>query len=75
VAAPAETPVTVPVEELMVAMPVALLLHVPPAVASARVMVELTQTDVGPVMLANVGDVFTVTEAVAIAVPQLLVTV
>ena len=52
VAVPADTPVTIPVAKPTVAMPVALLLHVPPAVASDNVMTEPTQTLVGP----DIGD-------------------
>ena len=49
---PGATVVTTP-EELMVATPVLLLLQVPapPAVASARVIEDPMQTDVGPVIV------------------------
>ncbi len=61
VADPAETPVTTPPVET-VATPVALLLQVPEAVASVRVMVLPVQTDVTPPIAAGV------TLAVAVAV-------
>ena len=57
-AVPAVTPVTTPVVEFTVATPVVLLLHVPPAVASASVMVWYWQTTVGPVIAT--GREFTV---------------
>jgi hypothetical protein len=50
--------------------------HVPPAVASARVVVNPTQTDVVPVIAATTGRAFTVTVAVELEVqPEPLVTV
>ena len=49
-AVPALVPVTTPVVEFTVAIPVALLLHVPPAVASVSVIVWPAQTTVGPDM-------------------------
>ena len=48
VAVPAPVPVTTPVVEFIVAMPVALLLQVPPAVASVSVIVWPWHTTVGP---------------------------
>ena len=48
---PAETPVTIPVEEPTVAIAVLLLLQWPPAVESVSGLVEPTQTIVVPVML------------------------
>lgn len=53
VAVPLVTPVTTPAE-LMVATPVLLLLHEPPAVASAKVTVAPVHTLVVPVMAAGV---------------------
>src|SRR5438552_391935 len=44
VATPAATPVTMPVEAPTVAVPVALLLQVPPLMASVRVMVAPVHT-------------------------------
>ena len=64
VAEPTVTPVTTP-EASIVATPVALLLHAPPLVASANVVVAEVQTVVVPVIDAGVdGTVFTVTAAV-----------
>ena len=57
-AVPAVTPVTTPVVEFTVAMPVEALLHVPPAVASVSVMVWYWQTTDGPVIAT--GKEFTV---------------
>ena len=73
VAEPVATPVTTPVAET-VAIEILLLLHVPPLTASARVVVAPVQTDVVPVILPAVPEP-TVTEVVALAVPQLLVIV
>jgi hypothetical protein len=53
VATPTDIPVTSPDEGLMVAMPVALLLHEPPAVASVKVIVPPTATEVGPAIGAT----------------------
>ena len=76
VVVPLATPVTTPVT-LMVAMPGLTLLHTPPAspVASARVMFAVGHTTSPPVIAPAFGSGFTVTAAVAAAVPQLLVTV
>lgn len=52
----------------------ALLLHVPPVVVFASVMVEPTQTTEGPVMEAADGRGLTVTIRTESAVPQPLVT-
>ena len=57
-------PVTTPVSEPMVAIPVLPLIQVPPLTASLSVIVEPTHTAVGPVMA--VGILYTVTTAVAI---------
>lgn len=56
---PAATPVTMPVDDPMVAMAGLLLLHVPPVVASVKVDVPPTVVVVVPVMTAGMG--FTVT--------------
>jgi hypothetical protein len=61
-AVPAETPVTTADEEPTVATPVEPLDHVPPGVASSRVVVELTQTVKVPVMAAGSGLTETTTE-------------
>ena len=47
---PVDTPVTTPVDELTDAIDVALLLHEPPVVVSARVVVEETSTIELPVI-------------------------
>ena len=54
VTTPADTPVTIPVEEPTVALAVLLLLHTPPADASLRVLVWAIHTDDGPLMGAAV---------------------
>ena len=66
-------PVTIPIAEPMFAMPVALLLHVPPAVASLNVVVR--PEHMLRIPRIPVGNGLTVTILYAIAVPQLLVTV
>ena len=72
---PPLTPVTTP-EASTVATPVALLLQLPPLVASLKVDVAPWQNVVVPVIDAGAaGTVFTVIPEVVIAVPQLLVTV
>ena len=43
-AVPAETPVTSPVEALIVATPVALLVQLPPEAVDVKVVVPATQT-------------------------------
>lgn len=74
VVVPAAIPVTVPVA-LTVAMAALLLVHVPPAVESLRVVVLPAHTVVAPVMAATVGAPLTVTVAVRLIAPQLVVTV
>ena len=59
----------------IVATPVLLLLHTPPALALLRVVVEDAQTVVVPVIVPAFGNGLTVTTAVVLATPQLLVTV
>jgi len=54
IAVPADTPVTIP-EVPVVAMPAALLLQVPPLVASLNVVVEPEQIVTVPVMAAGKG--------------------
>ncbi len=71
---PADTPVTTPVAPT-VATPALLLLHVPPVVALARVVVPFEHIVVPPVIAATVGSGFTVITLVAVAVPQPLVMV
>ena len=67
-------PVTVPAA-LTVAMAVLLLLHVPPATPSVRVMVAPVHTELGPDMEPAVGAAVMVTVVVVVVLPQLLVTV
>lgn len=74
-ALPVATAVTTPVEEPMVATVVVLLLHVPPVAVLVSVAVPAGQSVVVPEMVPAVGRLFTITVAVALDVPQLLVTV
>ena len=62
IAVPAETPVTMPVPEPIVAIPVAPLVQLPPAVPSVRVVVLPVHTDNVPPIAT--GAVFTVTVVV-----------
>ena len=76
VADPAATPVTRPVEAFTAAMAVLLLLQVPPA--SPVVVNEvcaLTHNVAAPLTVPAFGSAFTVTVAVALVVPQVLVTI
>ena len=66
VVVPKATPVTTPVAE-MVAAAVLLLVHAPPAVVFARVIVVPGQTVDGPVIAAGIG--LTLTMVVAVQVP------
>ena len=61
VAVPVLTPLTTPDVELTLAMPEALLAHVPPVGVELNVVVEPIQTDAVPVIA--VGEVLTVTVA------------
>lgn len=70
VAVPAETPVTTPVPEPTVAIPVAEELHVPPDVPSLSVVVEPAHIAALPVM--DAGNAFTVTVVLAVH-PELVV--
>ena len=70
---PAATPVTTPVEELIVAAEVFPLTHVPPVTASASVVVAPGEVASVPVIAAGVA-VLTVTGVVTTVVPQVLVT-
>ena len=60
---PVATPVTIPDDVPTVAIPVLLLLHVPPLVASLRVVVKPMQTVAVP--LTDAGNGLTVTTTVA----------
>lgn len=67
--------VTAPVALFMVAMAGLLLAHVPPLVVSVRVLPVPLHMVKEPVIVPALGGLLTVTVAVAVAVPQLLVTV
>ena len=74
VVVPVATPITTP-PVLTVAVPVALLDHVPPNTESLSEVVAETQTVVVPVMAAGTaGNGLTVTVAIATAVLHTLVT-
>ena len=62
---PADFPVTSPEEASMVATPVEALLQTPPDVVLARVVVNPLQIVVVPVMAANTGRAFTVSDCCA----------
>ena len=70
---PAVTPVTMP-DVPTVAMPVALQLHTPPVTTSLSVILPPGHTDDEPVIVPGLGNGFTVTVAVTVLVPQVLVT-
>jgi hypothetical protein len=61
---PAATPVTTPVEALIVAVAVFALVHTPPVVVLASVVVDAKQTDVVPVIAATTGSALIVTGVV-----------
>jgi hypothetical protein len=65
---PAEIPVNRPVVDPTVAIPILLLLHVQPVVASVNVSELPAQAMERPEIAAGVG--FTVTDFVAIILPQ-----
>lgn len=71
---PAVTPVTIP-DVPTAATPGDTELHTPPPAASASGVVAEGHTVKVPVIAPALGERFTVTTAVAAAVPQLLVTV
>lgn len=71
---PGVTPVTIPVLAI-VAMPVELLLHMPPPVASVKLVVAPVHTVAVPVILPAFGNGLTVMVEVALALPQPFVTV
>jgi hypothetical protein len=66
ISVPAMVPVTSPVPEPIVAIPVPSVLHVPPVVASCKVTGDPVHTTEGPVIAADRG--FTVTVIVAMHV-------
>ena len=69
-AVPADTPVTSPVETLMVATPVALLVQLPPVNVDVKVVVPATQTVWVPLRVPADGAAVTVTVRVAVAFVQ-----
>ena len=69
---PADTPVTTPLL-LTVAIAALLVLQTPPDVASASVMVELTQTLDGPVIADTAGPAVTLIDLVTVVVQPPLV--
>jgi hypothetical protein len=74
VVVPAPTPVTTPVvASAIVAAPVLVLLHVPPAVVFVRVVVADAHTVAVPDIALSAGAFSTVIGKVAVEVPQLLV--
>lgn len=68
VVVPAVTPVTTPVEELIVATAVLLDVHTPPVVVLDNVVVDPAHTAVVPVIDATVGNAVTVTAVAALVV-------
>ena len=71
---PADTPVTMPLAEPIVATAGVLLLHVPPVVMLERVVVAPIHVVSVPVMGDEIAEL-TVTTLVATALPQALLTV
>ena len=71
VAVPADTPVTRPAE-LTVAIPEALVLHVPPVVAFDKVVVDPTHIEAFPFTTPTVGVEVTATAVVAVALHPLV---
>ena len=69
-AVPAETPVTSPVEALIVATPVALLVQLPPEAVDVKVVVPATQTVWVPLRVPAEGGVVTVMVEAAETVEQ-----
>ena len=74
VAVPSDTPVIVPVD-VVVATAVLPELHVPPATASLRCVVNPVHIDAAPAIVPVAGVVFTVTTTTLVNVPQVRVTV
>jgi hypothetical protein len=70
VAVPADTPVTSPVEALIVATPVALLVQLPPVIVDVKVVVPATQMVWVPLRVPADGAAVTVTVRVAVAFVQ-----
>ena len=72
---PAAMPLTTPVEELTDAIVASAVLHAPPVLSLVNVIVAVSQTTVGPLIVATAGDAFTVTAADTLLLPQLLLMV
>jgi hypothetical protein len=70
VAVPAATPVTTPVDEFTVAIPVAPLVHEPPDDVDVKVVVPATQIACVPLKVPAKGAAVTVTVRVAVAFAQ-----
>ena len=64
VTVPALIPVAIPVLLPMVAIAPELVNHVPPVLESERVIVEPTQTDVGPVIGLSANDATVISKAI-----------
>ena len=76
VALPEPTPVTTPFTEFTVATVILLLLQLPPlAPLLVKVVVEPTHTADEPLTVPALGMLFTVTDWVAVAAPQAVITV
>jgi hypothetical protein len=73
VAEPEATPVTTPAE-LIDAIELSLLLHMPPDTVSERVTVAPGQTDAGPDIEPALGAVITVIDTVTLVAPHALIT-
>ena len=69
-AVPADTPVTTPVEALIVATPVELLVQLPPETVDVKVVVPATQAVWVPLRVPAVGGVVTVMVEAAETVEQ-----
>ena len=69
---PADTPVTTPVDELIVATPVVALAQVPPLTLEAKVVVVLSHKVVVPLNVPALGAAVTVAVVFAVAVHPLL---
>ena len=74
VTVPVFTPVTTPLP-VTVAMALLPLLHEPPPTVEVRVPVIAWQITEGPLIVPALAEVLTVTTSMALAMPQLLLTV
>ena len=64
---PADTPVTTPVDELIVATPVLALVHAPPLTLEPKVVVVLSHKVVVPLNVPALGDAVTVTVSASLS--------